>query len=161
MERRTFVSMVAAGAAGPFFQRAAAAQPVSKIQNVVLVHGLFADGPCWSEVIARLQPKGINVTAVQNPLTTLQAAVEATQRVIALQEGLMHRSNFFVVERQKRTYPRPSRAGGGAVHGIRRRHAITRVKLTCSPDASLGQPQARNFASCRTTVLGANGDPLH
>jgi pimeloyl-ACP methyl ester carboxylesterase len=51
------------------------------------VHGLFADGSCWSEVIARLQPRGIQVTAVQNPLTTLAAAVEATQRALALQDG--------------------------------------------------------------------------
>ena len=46
------------------------------VTNVVLVHGLFADGSCWSEVIARLQSAGINATAVQNPLTTLEAAVE-------------------------------------------------------------------------------------
>jgi pimeloyl-ACP methyl ester carboxylesterase len=68
-------------------QRGAEAQPVSKVRNVVLVHGLFADGSCWSEVIARLQPKGIQVTAVQNPLTTLKAAVEETQRALALQQG--------------------------------------------------------------------------
>jgi alpha-beta hydrolase superfamily lysophospholipase len=47
-------------------------QPAPKARNVVLVHGLFADGSSWSEVIARLQQKGIQVTAVQNPLTTLQ-----------------------------------------------------------------------------------------
>src|SRR5262252_11161830 len=66
---------------------AAHAQPVPNLRNVVLVHGLFADGSCWSEVIARLQPKGIAVTAVQNPLTTLKASVEATQDVLALQHG--------------------------------------------------------------------------
>jgi hypothetical protein len=44
-------------------------------RNVVLVHGLFADGSCWSEVIARLQAAGLNATAVQNPLTTLKDAV--------------------------------------------------------------------------------------
>ena len=44
-------------------------------RNVVLVHGLFADGSCWSEVIARLQAAGLNATAVQNPLTTLPEAV--------------------------------------------------------------------------------------
>ena len=60
---------------------------VPNVRSVVLVHGLFADGSCWSEVIARLQPKGIHVTAVQNPLTTLQAAVEATRDVLALQQG--------------------------------------------------------------------------
>ncbi|MGA2292542.1 alpha/beta fold hydrolase [Bradyrhizobium sp.] len=87
MDRRAFVSMLAAGAATPLFPRTADAQPATKARNVVLVHGLFADGSCWSEVIARLQPKGIQVTAVQNPLTTLQAAVEATQRVLYLQQG--------------------------------------------------------------------------
>jgi pimeloyl-ACP methyl ester carboxylesterase len=87
MNRRTFVGTVAAGAAGPLFARAAAAQSAPKAQNVVLVHGLFADGSCWSEVIARLQPKGLNVTAVQNPLTSLKDAVEATQRVLGLQKG--------------------------------------------------------------------------
>jgi pimeloyl-ACP methyl ester carboxylesterase len=87
MDRRTFVSMVVAGAASPLLQRAAAAQPAPNVRNVVLVHGLFADGSCWSEVIARLQPKGIQVTSVQNPLTTLQAAVEATQDALALQQG--------------------------------------------------------------------------
>jgi pimeloyl-ACP methyl ester carboxylesterase len=45
------------------------------------------NGSCWSEVIARLQPKGIKVTAVQNPLTTLQAGVKATQDALALQQG--------------------------------------------------------------------------
>jgi pimeloyl-ACP methyl ester carboxylesterase len=87
MDRRTFVSMVVAGAASPLLQRAAAAQPAPNVRNVVLVHGLFADGSCWSEVIARLQPKGIQVTSVQNPLTTLQAAVDATQDALALQQG--------------------------------------------------------------------------
>jgi pimeloyl-ACP methyl ester carboxylesterase len=51
------------------------------------VHGLFADGSCWSEVIARLQAAGLNATAVQNPLTTLDAAVASTQRVLAQQDG--------------------------------------------------------------------------
>lgn len=87
MDRRTFVSMAAAGAASRLLQGAAVAQAPPKARNVVLVHGLFADGSCWSEVIARLQPKGMQVTAVQNPLTSLQAAVDATQRVLARQEG--------------------------------------------------------------------------
>src|SRR5271169_5659894 len=88
MNRRTFASIIAAGAVSTLIQgKAAAAQPAPKAQNVVLVHGLFADGSCWSEVIARLQPKGIQVTSVQNPLTTLKAAVEATQRALALQQG--------------------------------------------------------------------------
>jgi pimeloyl-ACP methyl ester carboxylesterase len=88
MDRRTFVSMVAAGAASTLFQgNAAAAQPASNARNVVLVHGLFADGSCWSEVIARLQAAGLNCTAVQNPLTTLPDAVASAQRVLARQDG--------------------------------------------------------------------------
>ncbi len=87
INRRTFVTMAAAGAASTLFQGTAAAQPAPKARNVVLVHGLFADGSCWSEVIARLQQKGIQVTAVQNPLTTLRDAVDATKRVLAMQQG--------------------------------------------------------------------------
>jgi pimeloyl-ACP methyl ester carboxylesterase len=79
--------MMAAGAASPSILSVADAQAPPKARNVVLVHGLFADGSCWSEVIARLQPRGLQVTAVQNPLTSLEAAVEATRRVLALQQG--------------------------------------------------------------------------
>ena len=61
--------------------------PAVKARNVVLVHGLFADGSCWSEVIARLQAAGLNATAVQNPLTTLPEAVASAQRVLARQDG--------------------------------------------------------------------------
>src|ERR1700682_3982124 len=88
MNRRAFVSMVAAGAASTLFQgNAAAAQPLPKARNVVLVHELFTDGSSWSEVIPRLQAAGLNATAVQNPLTTLPEAVASAQRVLARQDG--------------------------------------------------------------------------
>src|SRR5580698_1488274 len=87
MDRRKFVSVMAAGAASALFQRAAAAQSAPKAKNVVLVHGLFADGSSWSEVIPRLQAAGLNVTSVQNPLTTLSEAVDAARRVLARQDG--------------------------------------------------------------------------
>ena len=87
MNRRAFVGMVAAAATIPLLQGTATAQSAPKARNVVLVHGLFADGSCWSEVIARLQSKGIRATAVQNPLTTLADAVAATKRVVSLQDG--------------------------------------------------------------------------
>jgi len=51
VNRRAFVGMAAAGAASPLLARAAAAQPAPKARNVALVHGLFADGSCWSKVI--------------------------------------------------------------------------------------------------------------
>ena len=88
MNRRAFVSLVAAGAATTLLAgNAAVAAPAPKARNVVLVHGLFADGSCWSEVIARLQKAGINATAVQNPLTTLPEAVASAERVLARQDG--------------------------------------------------------------------------
>jgi pimeloyl-ACP methyl ester carboxylesterase len=88
MNRRTFVSIVAAGAASTLVHGAkAAAQPAPMVRNIVLVHGLFADGSSWAEVIARLQPAGLNVTAVQNPLTTLPEAVASAERVLARQDG--------------------------------------------------------------------------
>ncbi len=86
MDRRSFVSILAGAATSSVLQRANA-QSVPNARNVVLVHGLFADGSCWSDVIARLQPKGIQVTAVQNPLTTLDDAVAETQRVLGRQDG--------------------------------------------------------------------------
>jgi pimeloyl-ACP methyl ester carboxylesterase len=61
--------------------------PPTKARNVVLVHGLFADGSSWSEVIARLQAAGLNATAVQNPLTTLPEAVASARRVLDRQDG--------------------------------------------------------------------------
>jgi pimeloyl-ACP methyl ester carboxylesterase len=86
MDRRAFVSMLAGAATISLLPRAHA-QPAPNVRNVVLVHGLFADGSSWSEVIARLQAKGIQLTAVQNPLTTLDDAVAETQRVLDRQDG--------------------------------------------------------------------------
>jgi pimeloyl-ACP methyl ester carboxylesterase len=87
MDRRTFLSAVAVSAAGAVLQRTAFAQSLPKARNVVLVHGLFADGSCWSEVIPKLQAAGLNVTSVQNPLTTLEEAVASAQQVLARQDG--------------------------------------------------------------------------
>jgi pimeloyl-ACP methyl ester carboxylesterase len=87
IDRRTFTSALAFGTAASLLSRLARAQQVTAARNVVLVHGLFADGSCWSEVIARLQAAGLNTTAVQNPLTTLDEAVAATRRVLAQQDG--------------------------------------------------------------------------
>src|SRR6266545_7327144 len=65
------------------------AQPATPVQarNAVLIHGAWADGSSWAEVIPRLQAAGLKVTAVQNPLTTLADSVAATRRALALQDG--------------------------------------------------------------------------
>ncbi|MBY5539176.1 alpha/beta hydrolase [Rhizobium leguminosarum] len=89
MNRRTFSAALVAGAAASLLATrgmAATSAPV-KARNVVLAHGLFADGSCWTEVIARLQAAGLNATAVQNPLTTLPEAVAAVNRVLDRQDG--------------------------------------------------------------------------
>ncbi len=87
MTRRTLNRALAASAAAALLPGAAEAQDPPRARNVVLVHGLFADGSCWSEVIPHLQAAGLTVTSVQNPLTTFEEAVAAAQRVLARQEG--------------------------------------------------------------------------
>jgi pimeloyl-ACP methyl ester carboxylesterase len=80
------ISVVVFGFAGPGALAApgAAGEPP---KSVVLVHGAFADGSSWEKVIPLLQAKGLHVVAVQNPLTSLAADVEATRRAIAAQPG--------------------------------------------------------------------------
>src|SRR5262249_7648407 len=89
ISRRNFsAAMVATAATNLVSTRATAAvSPRVKARNVVLVHGLFADGSCWTDVIARLQKAGLNVTSVQNPLTTLPEAVASAERVLSRQDG--------------------------------------------------------------------------
>ncbi|MFD1703970.1 alpha/beta fold hydrolase [Methylopila henanensis] len=88
IDRRTFSTLLAAGAvsaASVGRSRAAPAAPAAR--NVVLAHGLYADGSSWIEVVARLQAAGLNVTSVQNPLTSLAEAVSSVKRVLARQDG--------------------------------------------------------------------------
>jgi len=89
MNRRSFSTALLAGAAASLITSPGmAAIPAStKARNVVLVHGLFADGSSWSEVIPLLQAAGLNVTSVQNPLTTLPEAVASAVRVLTRQDG--------------------------------------------------------------------------
>lgn len=42
-----------------------------QVENIVLVHGAWADGSSWSKVIERLQKAGSTVTTVQLALTSL------------------------------------------------------------------------------------------
>jgi pimeloyl-ACP methyl ester carboxylesterase len=56
-------------------------------RNVVLVHGAYADGSCWSDVIPYLQARGLNVASVQNPLRTLDEDCEFARRTLALMDG--------------------------------------------------------------------------
>jgi pimeloyl-ACP methyl ester carboxylesterase len=55
--------------------------------NIVLVHGAWADGSCWSGVIERLQATGYRVTAPQFPLTSTADDVARLRQVLTLQDG--------------------------------------------------------------------------
>jgi pimeloyl-ACP methyl ester carboxylesterase len=88
IDRREFTLMAAAaGVAAAIGAKGASAGPVPVAKNVVLVHGLYADGSSWLDVISHLQSAGLNATAVQNPLLSLADDVAAIRRIIALQDG--------------------------------------------------------------------------
>ena len=55
--------------------------------NIVLIHGAWAEGSCWSGVIERLQADGYHVTAPQFPLTALADDVARLRQVLDLQDG--------------------------------------------------------------------------
>lgn len=55
--------------------------------NIVLVHGAWADGSCWSDVIQRLQADGYHVAAPQFPLSSLAADVARLRQVLQSQTG--------------------------------------------------------------------------
>ena len=55
--------------------------------NIVLVHGAWADGSCWSGVIEQLQANGHTVTAPQFPLNALAADVARLRQVLVRQSG--------------------------------------------------------------------------
>lgn len=58
-----------------------------KTKDVILVHGAWADGSSWSKVIPLLERKGMHVTAVQLPLTSIADDVATVERAIALDPG--------------------------------------------------------------------------
>jgi pimeloyl-ACP methyl ester carboxylesterase len=60
---------------------------MSKISNIVLVHGAWADASSWSKVIPLLAEHGLSVTAVQLPLNSYEADVAAVNRALDLVEG--------------------------------------------------------------------------
>lgn len=78
---------LSAGAGHAAFAADPAPTAAAPIRNVVLVHGAYADGSCWADVIERLQKAGLHVTSVQNPLTSLADDVAATRRILDLQDG--------------------------------------------------------------------------
>jgi pimeloyl-ACP methyl ester carboxylesterase len=64
----------------------ASAQDIG-VKNIVLVHGAWADGSGWRPIYEILKADGYNVRIVQNPLTSLEADVAATDRVLDRMDG--------------------------------------------------------------------------
>lgn len=86
MKRRTVLKAVSAAAFAIAIGSATYAQTLTA-KSVVLVHGAFADGSAWNRVTPLLEDAGLNVIAVQIPLSSLEADIEATNRAIERLEG--------------------------------------------------------------------------
>src|SRR5208283_2119675 len=72
----------------PPLAKAQSQKPASAtLKNIVLVHGVCADGSGWKGVYDILTNDGYNVSIVQEPETTFQEDVAATKRMIAQQDG--------------------------------------------------------------------------
>jgi pimeloyl-ACP methyl ester carboxylesterase len=82
---RSKIATVTFALASTFIASASQAQDTTP--SVVIVHGAFADGSDWAKVVPLLQAKGVAVTVVQNPLTSLADDVAATRRALNNQQG--------------------------------------------------------------------------
>lgn len=57
------------------------------MKNIVLVHGAWVDGSCWSKVIVGLDGNGFHATAVQLPLASFEEDVATVNRALTLADG--------------------------------------------------------------------------
>src|SRR5260370_37013000 len=57
------------------------------VKNIILVHGAWADGSSWSRITPLLEADGLNVVAVQLPLTSLSDDGATVNRALALEHG--------------------------------------------------------------------------
>jgi pimeloyl-ACP methyl ester carboxylesterase len=90
MEDQTLKNEVKTGASTTDLGPSALAGMASEaptVKNVVLVHGAFADGSGYKALYKMLSQNGYQVTVVQNPLTSLEDDVMATQVVLDKQDG--------------------------------------------------------------------------
>jgi pimeloyl-ACP methyl ester carboxylesterase len=55
--------------------------------SIVLVHGAWADGSCWSNVILPLQRQGLNVSCAPIPLTSLTNDIAALNQALERTRG--------------------------------------------------------------------------
>jgi pimeloyl-ACP methyl ester carboxylesterase len=55
--------------------------------TIVLVHGAWADGSCWQNVILPLRKEGLQVLCAPIPLTSLTEDIAALQRLLDRTRG--------------------------------------------------------------------------
>jgi pimeloyl-ACP methyl ester carboxylesterase len=55
--------------------------------TIVLVHGAWADGSCWQNIVLPLRREGLQVTCAPIPLTSLTDDIAALQRVLERTNG--------------------------------------------------------------------------
>jgi pimeloyl-ACP methyl ester carboxylesterase len=55
--------------------------------TIVLVHGAWADGSCWSNIILPLKRKGLNVICAPIPLTSLSNDITALNQALERTSG--------------------------------------------------------------------------
>lgn len=87
---RTLVTLTAFAAAGSLLggrPASAATTDAQVLHDIVLVHGAWVDGSGWRPVYDILTKEGFHVALVQEPETSLEADVAATERVIDQQDG--------------------------------------------------------------------------
>jgi pimeloyl-ACP methyl ester carboxylesterase len=60
---------------------------MSKVANVLFVHGAWANSSAWAKVLPLVERAGVNATAVQLPLTSLADDAAAVKRAIELVDG--------------------------------------------------------------------------
>ncbi|EEF24519.1 conserved hypothetical protein, partial [Ricinus communis] len=85
---KDYLSLLAVASAIIFTPPIAAAAPdIGPVRHIVLVHGAFADGSGWKPVADILTRDGYTVSVVQEPLTSLEDDVVATNRILDRQNG--------------------------------------------------------------------------
>src|ERR1700678_3715100 len=108
MERRSFLGGLTAGSLGvlcngmlsKFAQAQSTTQPVTSPSGqasrtsefpdgstVILVHGAWADGSCWRNVILPLEQRGLNVICAPIPMTSLTNDAAALSQVLERTSG--------------------------------------------------------------------------
>jgi pimeloyl-ACP methyl ester carboxylesterase len=89
--KKTTNTLLAACVTGVLFLGSSAVSQtegsMNKTLTIVFVHGLWADGSCWSKVITPLADKGYKIISVQNPTTSLEDDVAATKRALDRADG--------------------------------------------------------------------------